>query len=183
MARADKIGPAGPGLRTLVRRAPQRLVQETPCGRAPGLLTLAAVQGEAEVAVSERVLIVDDNEDVRRILALRLSLAGFEVSDAADGRAGLLALRGGRWDLVLLDLVMPELDGFEFLNALRADTAESPPVVVITQYDDAVNRQRALALGAARYVGKSSALDRAFPGALRAWVDEFKRPTLASTKD
>jgi DNA-binding response OmpR family regulator len=131
-----------------------------------------------EVGVSERVLIVDDNEDVRRILALRLSLAGFEVSDAADGRAGLAALRGGRWDLVLLDLVMPELDGFEFLTELRASADEqNPPVVVITQYDDAVNRQRALALGAARYVGKSSALDRAFPGALRAWVDEFKRDT------
>ncbi len=133
--------------------------------------------------MSERVLIVDDNEDVRRILALRLSLAGFEVSDAADGRAGLAALRGGSWDLVLLDLVMPELDGFEFLNELRTDAAASPPVVVITQYDDVVNRQRALALGAARYVGKSSALDRAFPGALRAWVDEFKRPLGVATKD
>ncbi len=133
--------------------------------------------------MSERVLIVDDNEDVRRILALRLSLAGFEVSDAADGRAGLAALRAGRWDLVLLDLVMPELDGFEFLTELRDDATQSPPVVVITQYDDAVNRQRAMALGAARYVGKSSALDRAFPGALRAWVDAFKRPLETAGED
>ncbi|MFN8643158.1 MAG: hypothetical protein U0802_16430 [Candidatus Binatia bacterium] len=45
--------------------------------------------------MSERVLIVDDNEDVRRILALRFSLAGFEVRDAADGRAGLAALQAG----------------------------------------------------------------------------------------
>lgn len=124
--------------------------------------------------MSERVLIVDDNEDVRRILALRLSMAGFEVSDAPDGRAALVALRGGQWDLVLLDLVMPELDGFELLRELRGD-ATSPPVVVITQYDDLPNRQRALALGAKRYVGKSCALDRAFPGALRAWVSELKR--------
>ncbi|MEO8603337.1 MAG: response regulator [bacterium] len=127
--------------------------------------------------MSERVLIVDDNEDVRRILGLRLARAGFEVRDAADGRAGLAALRDGAWDLVLLDLVMPELDGFEFLHQLRDAETESPPVVVITQYDDAINRQRALALGAARYVGKSCALDRTFPGALRTWVEEFRRAT------
>jgi len=127
--------------------------------------------------MSERVLIVDDNEDVRRILALRLGLAGFEVRDAADGRAGLEALRGGSWDLVLLDLVMPELDGFDVLAELQDQPSAAPPVIVITQYDDAENRQRALALGAARYVGKSSALDRTFPGAVREFFDEFRRAT------
>jgi len=122
--------------------------------------------------MSERVLIVDDNADVRRILALRLGMAGFEVRDAADGRAGLAALRGGTWDLVLLDLVMPELDGFAVLAELQDQPSAAPPVIVITQYDDAENRQRALALGAARYVGKSSALDRTFPGVVRAFFDE-----------
>jgi len=127
--------------------------------------------------MSERVLIVDDNEDVRRILALRLGLAGFEVRDAADGRAGLEALRGGSWDLVLLDLVMPELDGFDVLAELQDQPSAAPPVIVITQYDDAENRQRALALGAARYVGKSSALDRTFPGAVREFFAESQRAT------
>ena len=124
--------------------------------------------------MNERVLIVDDNEDVRRILALRFALAGFEVRDAADGRAGLAEVRGGSWDLVLLDLIMPELDGFEFLAELQGEPAEAPPVVVITQYDDAVYRQRAFDLGAAQYVGKSSALDRTFPGAVRNWVRESR---------
>jgi DNA-binding response OmpR family regulator len=124
--------------------------------------------------MSERVLIVDDNEDVRRILELRLGLAGFDVGGAANGREGLAALRGATWDLVLLDLVMPEVDGFEFLAALRSAAEPAPPVVVMTQYDDAANRQRALDLGAARYVGKTSALDRGFPGALRQWVAEFR---------
>lgn len=125
--------------------------------------------------MNERVLIVDDNEDVRRILSLRLALAGFDVRDAADGRAGLAELRTGRWDLVLLDLIMPEVDGFEFLAELQGEASAAPPVVVITQYDDAVYRQRALALGAAQYVGKSSALDRAFPGAVRHWVEENRQ--------
>jgi CheY-like chemotaxis protein len=119
--------------------------------------------------MSERVLIVDDNDDVRRILGLRLSLEGFEVAAAADGREGLAALRGGRWDLVLLDLIMPEVDGFEFLAELRGEH-NAPPVVVISQYDDPANRQRAMALGALCCVGKSHALARDFPGALRQWV-------------
>lgn len=121
--------------------------------------------------MNARILIVDDNEDVRRILALRLALAGYEVADAADGRAGLAALRAGRWDLVLLDLAMPELDGFDVLSALRGEAPSAPPVVVITQYDDdAESRRRALALGAASYVGKTSALGRDFPGTLREWL-------------
>jgi CheY-like chemotaxis protein len=119
--------------------------------------------------MSQRVLIVDDNEDVRCILALRLQRAGFDVEGAADGRAGLAALRAGHWDLVLLDLVMPDVDGFEVLSELQ-QTGDGPPVVVITQYDDSTNCQRALALGASGYVGKSIALEREFAGTLRRWV-------------
>ena len=132
--------------------------------------------------MSARVLIVDDNEDVRRILQTRLDLAGFHAVGAADGREGLLKLRGGSWDLVLLDLVMPELDGFEFLTELRAEP-DAPPVVVMTQYDDAANRQRALALGAARYVGKSHALDRGFVSTLRDWVGGTKPASPPRPKD
>ena len=132
--------------------------------------------------MSARVLIVDDNEDVRRILQTRLDLAGFHAVGAADGREGLLKLRGGSWDLVLLDLVMPELDGFEFLTELRSER-DAPPVVVMTQYDDAANRQRALALGAARYVGKSHALDRGFVSTLRDWVGGTKPASPPRPKD
>ena len=117
----------------------------------------------------QRVLIVDDNEDVRRILARRLTLAGFDVAAASNGREGLAVLHTGRWVLVLLDLMMPELDGFEFLARVRAERA-APPVVVMTQYDDPNNRARALALGAASYFGKSHALGRSFASTLRAYL-------------
>ena len=119
--------------------------------------------------MAQRVLIVDDNDDVREILGRRLMRAGFDVSGAPDGREGLAALRGGHWDLVLLDLMMPVMDGFEFLAQVQLEPY-APPVIVITQYDDADNCRRAMALGAASYVGKSSALERSFAFTLGQWV-------------
>ncbi len=131
--------------------------------------------------MTKRILIVDDNEDVRRILGLRLRHAGFEVGDAAGGAEALEVLGRGGWDLVLLDLVMPGVDGFEVLRSLRERKGDAhgsaPPVVVITQYDDVENRQRALALGAARYVAKGNAFDRGFVGSLRPWLGEPRPPT------
>jgi len=124
----------------------------------------------------QRVLIVEDNAGVRDILSWRLSRAGFYAAAVADGRAGLAALRAAPWDLVLLDLMMPEMDGFEFLAALRLET-RVPPVVVITQYDDVSILERAIALGAASSVGKSSALERSFPGTLSRWVESTRRTT------
>jgi CheY-like chemotaxis protein len=119
--------------------------------------------------MSRRVLIVDDNEDVRQILSWRLRRAGFDVSGAPDGRTGLALLRAGHWDLVLLDLLMPEMDGFEFLAAVQTDPLK-PPVVVITQYDDPESCRRAMALGATSYFGKSSALERTFPRMLSSLI-------------
>src|SRR3990172_2013009 len=109
-------------------------IRHPTCSTGSGRCWLLASGCEGE-GMNQRVLIVDDNEDVRRILGLRLQHAGFEVGDAADGAEGLDAVRHEKWDLVLLDLIMPRMDGFAFLQALRA-TAGGPPVIVITQYDD-----------------------------------------------
>lgn len=116
------------------------------------------------------VLIVDDNEDVRHILGLRLQSAGFQVQEASDGAQGLEAVRHSTINLVLLDLVMPGLDGFGFLERLRSDFSSRPPVIVVTQYDDIESRQRALSLGANEYVSKGFALERGFVGTLRKWI-------------
>jgi CheY-like chemotaxis protein len=125
--------------------------------------------------MGQRVLIVDDNDDVREILGRRLMRAGFDVSSAADGQQALAKLRTGHWDLILLDLMMPVMDGFEFLAAAQLHPFD-PPVVVITQYDDPANFQRAMDLGATSYVGKSSALDRSFASTLGQWVGTTRKP-------
>ena len=83
-----------------------------------------------------QVLIVDDDPEARRWLARALTAEGWEASEAGDGQTALERVRERRPDLILLDLLMPEMDGFEFLARLQAD-AKAPrvPVVVVTAAD------------------------------------------------
>jgi len=76
------------------------------------------------------VLIVDDDADIRLLLRLELSAEGHQIAEAADGRAALEVIAADRPDLIVLDMMMPILDGWGVLAAL--DQAEAPPVVVIT---------------------------------------------------
>ncbi len=83
-----------------------------------------------------QVLIVDDDPEARRWLARALTAEGWQASEAGDGQTALARVRERRPDLILLDLLMPEMDGFEFLARLQAD-AKGPrvPVVVVTAAD------------------------------------------------
>ena len=80
-----------------------------------------------------RVLVVDDDPAVRDILRRTFTKAGWEVSEAENGREGLAAITDSIPELVLLDLMMPEVDGFEFLeNVRRNDALKNVPVIVLT---------------------------------------------------
>ena len=76
------------------------------------------------------ILVVDDDPDIRLLLRYELSPHGHQVSEAGDGEQALAALESEPLDLVLLDMMMPVLDGWEVLR--RMDTDHAPPVVVIT---------------------------------------------------
>ena len=105
-----------------------------------------------------RVLVVDDMPGMRAVAAIILRSAGYEVETAAGGREALSRVKHARPDLVLLDLNMPDVDGFEVLQALRGEQARPPmPVVVFSGVDDSVSRLRAAALGAAGFVTKRAA--------------------------
>ncbi len=78
----------------------------------------------------ERILVVDDDPDIRLLLRLELSAEGYEIAEAPDGAAALEALGAERFDVVLLDMMMPVLDGWEVLRTI--DPATAPPVVVVT---------------------------------------------------
>ncbi len=102
-----------------------------------------------------RLLVVDDTEMNRDLLARRLRALGHEVSMAENGRQALALLAGGGFDLVLLDVMMPEMDGYAVLERLRADPELSRiPVVMISAVDEIASVARCIELGAADYLPK-----------------------------
>ena len=102
-----------------------------------------------------RILVVDDDPSVRGLLTLQLELAGYDVDSVADGQSALDATTALRPDLVVLDLMMPRLSGWEVLERLRAgpDT-RSTPVVVLSARDLPDDRHRARELGASSVLSK-----------------------------
>jgi CheY-like chemotaxis protein len=105
------------------------------------------------------ILIVDDDTNVRELLKLHLSAAGYEVHVAADGiEAGYLVLRA-RPDLIICDVNMPHMDGFEFVAALKADaTIPNIPVIFLTTFEE--GDQRGKDLGVVGYLTKPIRADR-----------------------
>lgn len=80
----------------------------------------------------ERILIVEDDADKARLLSMTLEIEGYDVAVAGDGMEAIEALREGERDLILLDLMMPRMDGLRFLSWLRGIEGSSTPVVVLT---------------------------------------------------
>jgi DNA-binding response OmpR family regulator len=99
-----------------------------------------------------RVLVVDDEPMVREVVAAYLAREGFLVDEAADGETALGKIRDGRPDLVVLDVMLPEIDGFSLLGELRKST--DVPVILLTARDEEPDRVLGLELGADDYVVK-----------------------------
>ncbi|MFZ1285888.1 MAG: response regulator transcription factor [Candidatus Phosphoribacter sp.] len=100
-----------------------------------------------------RVLVVDDDPTVREVVAGYLGRAGFEVSEAGDGTNALVAARHTPPDLVVLDLMLPGVDGLEVLRRLRAERG-SLPIVLLTARGEESDRVLGLEVGADDYVTK-----------------------------
>ena len=105
------------------------------------------------------ILVVDDDESIRELLRMHLSAAGYEVHVAEDAiAAGYLVLRSPP-ELIICDINMPHMDGFEFIAALKADaTLPSIPVIFLTSYDEGDLRGKEL--GAVGYITKPVRADR-----------------------
>ena len=102
-----------------------------------------------------RVLIAEDEADIRELLAFHLERSGYEIARAGTGLEALRLAREGRPDLLVLDLMLPELDGLEVCRRLRneAGTA-SLPIVMLTAKGDLVDRVVGLEMGADDYIAK-----------------------------
>jgi serine/threonine protein kinase len=102
-----------------------------------------------------KILIVEDEADIRENLALLLRMEGFDPLEAGNGVTGLALARQVLPDLILSDVLMPELDGYGFLEALRADAVTaSIPFIFLTGKTDRAQRRRGMNLGADDYLGK-----------------------------
>jgi two-component system, OmpR family, response regulator MtrA len=102
--------------------------------------------------VDERVLLVEDDPSIREIAALGLGRAGFRVTTASDGREGLARFRHDPFDVVVLDIMLPELDGFGVCREIRRDSGI--PIVMLTARSDITDIVVGLELGADDYVTK-----------------------------
>ncbi len=112
----------------------------------------AASKGEQETAT---ILVADDDEGNREVLSRRLTRLGYRVVQAVDGRPALVAMAHSHIDVVLLDLMMPDMDGFAVLEQRRQDPAlRDIPVIMISAAEQADGIIRCIELGAADYLSK-----------------------------
>jgi len=102
--------------------------------------------------MAERILVVEDELSLRETLAYNLKKEGYMVETAGDGRAALEAARRSKPDLLILDVMLPELDGFEVARTLRKET--STPILMLTARDDEIDRVVGLEVGADDYLTK-----------------------------
>ena len=102
--------------------------------------------------MDERVLLVEDDASIREVAKLGLEQAGFRVTTAPDGREGLLHFRQSRFDLVVLDVMLPNLDGYEVCRQIRAESRV--PIIMLSAKSETVDIVVGLELGADDYVTK-----------------------------
>lgn len=105
-----------------------------------------------------RVLVVDDEPPIRRFLRTSLSAEGYQVTEAEDGKSALAILKRNAMDLLVLDLGLPGMDGFEVIRALR-ESRSTIPIIVLSVRTDEAGKVRALDMGADDYVTKPFGMD------------------------
>lgn len=103
--------------------------------------------------MTNRILIIEDEENIARVLQLELQFEGYEAEMAHTGTDGLLKYREQKWDLVLLDIMLPEMSGLDVLKRIRA-TESHTPVIMLTAKGDVEDKVKGLDLGANDYMTK-----------------------------
>jgi DNA-binding response OmpR family regulator len=112
-------------------------------------------------AAKPRILIVEDDPDLRTILKLQLAGRGFEIAEADNGAEGFRAIQDAVPDCVILDLMMPVMDGFGFLKRVRSIIhTQDVPILILTASEDERNRVRGFQYQADAYMSKPYDLEK-----------------------
>ena len=101
---------------------------------------------------SLRVLVVDDEDKIRQVIGIYLANEGYQVGEAIDGEEALRKFRAEAWDLIVLDVMMPKLDGVTVCQEIRK--VSKVPIIMLTAKNDEVDRILGLEFGADDYMGK-----------------------------
>jgi two-component system cell cycle response regulator DivK len=105
--------------------------------------------------VSKRILVVEDQEDLRSMLRDLLTVSDYSVIEAADGAAGIAMAKSERPDLILMDIQMPVIDGYEATRQIKADPAnDGIPVIAVSSFAMKGDEEKARSAGCDHYVTK-----------------------------
>ena len=108
----------------------------------------------------EKILIVDDQVDTATLLAIALKRVGYEVLQAHSGQAALELALSQKPDLIILDVMMPDMNGFDVLKALYTTSQEIPPVILFTAKDEVEDVIKGMAAGAHSYLVKPTSREK-----------------------
>lgn len=105
----------------------------------------------------QTILIIEDEPTLQKTMSLALTQEGYDVKNALDGEIGLKLAREIKPDLILLDLILPKVDGFEALEDLKNnDLTKEIPIIVLTNLESTQEIERALVMGATTYLVKAN---------------------------
>lgn len=125
--------------------------------------------------MAKTILIVDDSATVRKFASISLSMQGFNVLTACDGMDALEKLPNEEVDLIITDLNMPNMDGFELVKSLRDNPDyQHTPIIILSSLSDEVNKSRGLELGVNSYLVKPFSLEKIQKEVSKfiSWTDE-----------
>lgn len=103
----------------------------------------------------KKILIIEDNADIIELYRIYFEQAGFQVLIGVDGLQGIVALLDQKPDIILLDIMMPQMNGFEVLEAIKFQSSIETPIVVCSNLSQESDKQKALEMGVKAYITKS----------------------------
>ncbi|MDO8424702.1 MAG: response regulator [bacterium] len=106
--------------------------------------------------MAKRILIVEDDKFLRELIGQKLVREGYDILESIDGEDGLKKIKNDKPDLVLLDLILPSMDGFEVLSRIKEEVVSgAPPVIILSNLGQKEDVEKGLKLGAADYLIKA----------------------------
>ena len=125
--------------------------------------------------MTNRILIIEDEESIARVLQLELQFEGYEAEMAHTGTEGLIKYREQQWDLILLDVMLPEMSGLDVLKRIRTTELQTP-VILLTAKGDVEDKVKGLDLGANDYITKPFEIEELL-ARIRTALRFSQRPT------